>query len=94
MGQATPEQLAIRPEQSYVDNDIEALLGTRVDSIDRTARRLALSNGTSLAYQALALTPGGRPRPLPIMTRHGARDNVHYIRSAPDTERLRSWLHG
>ncbi|MCH5675607.1 NAD(P)/FAD-dependent oxidoreductase [Streptomyces gilvus] len=94
-GGTGPDELAIRPERTYADNDIELVLGTRVDSIDRGARRVVLSDGRSLDYEALALAPGGRPRLLPVLAQHGPLDNVHYLRTVADADRLREqWSAG
>ncbi|MFT4081458.1 MAG: FAD-dependent oxidoreductase [Nocardioides sp.] len=76
------------PEGWYAENEIEVLLGTRVSSVDPVARRVTLSDGAALEYDALVLATGVRARALPGFT----GDRVHSIRSITDTERLASRL--
>ncbi|NKQ57689.1 FAD-dependent oxidoreductase [Amycolatopsis sp. K13G38] len=76
------------PQGWYADNDVEVLLGTRVDAIDPAGRRVTLSDGGSLAYDALVVATGVRARTLPGF----AGDRVHSLRSIADSERLGSRL--
>lgn len=65
-GEADADKLVIRPEEFYTSNDIEIIAGVAVESIDRAARRVALADGRTLAFDGLALTVGARPRQLPV----------------------------
>src|SRR5437879_4891403 len=90
LGRASVDELAIRPERTYLDQGIEILLNTRVTDIDRGARRISFSDGSTAGYQALALATGGRPRLLPLLAEHGPVVNAHYLRSLADADRLRA----
>ncbi|HET7735351.1 MAG TPA: FAD-dependent oxidoreductase [Nocardioidaceae bacterium] len=85
-GKSTLEELAIRSAEFYVKQEIQPLHAT-VEAIDRSAGRLALSTGDSLAYTKLALCTGARPRRLPIPGTDLA--GVHYLRTAADVELIR-----
>ena len=65
-GKMERERLFLKPRQFYEDNRIELHTGTTVTAIDRTAREVTLSSGETLAYDALILATGSRPRALPI----------------------------
>ncbi|MFD4636300.1 NAD(P)/FAD-dependent oxidoreductase [Lentzea sp. NPDC058436] len=72
------------PEGWYAGNDVEVLLGTRVDALDPAAHEVRLSDGGTVAYDALVLATGVRARTLPGFT----GDRVHSLRSVADSERL------
>ncbi|KQT54769.1 hypothetical protein ASG43_04205 [Aureimonas sp. Leaf454] len=84
------ETLLLKPEAFYEANRIETRLGTRVASIDRTNRRVALSSGDDLSYEWLVLATGARNRLPPIGG--VSRPNVHALRDAGEAERLRAAL--
>ena len=65
-GEATAESLALRPAKFYLRATIDLRLGLRVTGIDRAAKRLALSDGETLAYDCLILALGARARRLPL----------------------------
>ncbi|MBK1658306.1 NAD(P)/FAD-dependent oxidoreductase [Paracraurococcus ruber] len=65
-GEATAESLALRPARFYAQQNIELRLGTRLEVLDRAAKRLVLSDGTALGYDRLILALGARPRALPL----------------------------
>ncbi|WP_433184142.1 NAD(P)/FAD-dependent oxidoreductase [Actinoallomurus sp. CA-150999] len=80
----------VHEEAWYADNDVELRLGVRVTGIDRAARQVRLADGESVGYTKLLLTTGASVR-RPAVS--GADlDNVHYVRTAPDSERLRAAL--
>src|SRR5690349_5355260 len=60
-GTTEADGFLLRPETAYAAARIERLAGVRVTSIDRDARRVALDDGRTLAYDKLALCMGGRP---------------------------------
>jgi 3-phenylpropionate/trans-cinnamate dioxygenase ferredoxin reductase subunit len=82
---ATP----FRPAKWYAENDVELLLGERAVALDAGSRRVALAGGESVAYAALIVATGSRPRRLPALA---GRPNVHELRTAGDASRLRSAL--
>lgn len=85
-GKCSQKELAIRSEDFYAKQDIKRVAAT-VEEIDRSAAELVLGTGDRLAYDALALCTGARPRRLRA---EGADlDGVHYLRRSSDVERIR-----
>lgn len=74
----------LRPEEFWADQDIELVLGTRIESVD-LLRRTA---GEGLEWDALVIAAGARPRTLPFPELEG----VHVLRSAADADALRAAL--
>jgi 3-phenylpropionate/trans-cinnamate dioxygenase ferredoxin reductase component len=64
-GGATPESLALRGPDFFAESGIEMRLGTTACAIDRARRRVFLSDGETVDYDALMLATGTRPRPWP-----------------------------
>ncbi len=86
------DRLPFRPDHFYADHAVSAHFGRRALQIDRGAQRVRLDDGTALAYDALLLATGSRPRPL---SAPGADlGGVHYLRSLADVERIRAELQG
>ena len=75
-------------ESWYTRHDVELVLGTRVDRLTPGERRVSLSDGRSLGYDALVLGTGVRARTLDGF--EGER--VHALRTLADSERLGSRL--
>jgi 3-phenylpropionate/trans-cinnamate dioxygenase ferredoxin reductase subunit len=89
-GEATAESLALRPAKFYADASIDLRLDLRVTGIDRTAKTVALSDDSTLAYDILILALGARARRLPL---DGVDLNgVLELRSAADADRLKAAL--
>ncbi len=87
LGEMALERLFLRPAEFYADQQIDLRTGTRAAGIDRAARQVTLEGGEVLAYDALALTTGARPRRLP--TDIGGRlRGVHLMRRLGDADRL------
>jgi 3-phenylpropionate/trans-cinnamate dioxygenase ferredoxin reductase component len=85
-GEADPASIRVHPDGYYHDHDIE-LVTDRVVAIDSSSRRLALSDGETLAFDAAILATGAEPRRLAVP---GAElDGVRYLRSVDDSNRLR-----
>lgn len=87
-GEKTIDEIYIRPESVYQKADIEFLLNTRVESINREEKTLVLDNGKSLAYDKLALTVGSRVRKVNLP---GADlDGIYYLRDMKDVEQIKT----
>ncbi len=85
-GEAEPASTRVHPDGFYDDHNIE-LVTDRVVGIDSSSRRLALSDGDTLAFDAAILATGAEPRRLAVP---GAElDGVRYLRSVDDSNRLR-----
>lgn len=74
----------VSPEDWYTANGVELVLGTRACALDLAERRVSLSSGHSLSYDALVLATGVRARTLPGFT----GERVHVLRTIADAERL------
>ena len=82
------ERLLLRPQHFYESHSIEARLGHRVEEISRREQRLRLDDGSDVAYDALLIATGSRPRPLaaPGVDLEG----VYFLRTIADVERIRT----
>ncbi|WP_293367548.1 FAD-dependent oxidoreductase [Nevskia sp.] len=89
-GAITADQLPIRNAAVHEKNRIEFLGGVSVTAIDRAKKTVALSDGQSIAYSKIALTTGGRARPLPLPGAQLA--NVLSLRSMADAAAIREQL--
>ena len=87
-GQAKLESLYVLPRASLDKVNIEFVGNTRVEKIDRNSKTVSLSNGEGLAYDKLALTIGGRARPLNLPGAN--RPNVHLLRTITDVDAIRA----
>ncbi|HTH58845.1 MAG TPA: FAD-dependent oxidoreductase [Paraburkholderia sp.] len=87
-GEAGLDRLWLKPRSFYDDSRIELKLGVSALSIDRTGKTLALSDGSTLAYDALILATGSTPRVLPIAGHD--LDGVLTLRSLADADLLRA----
>ncbi|MGH8211363.1 MAG: NAD(P)/FAD-dependent oxidoreductase, partial [Steroidobacteraceae bacterium] len=82
------DRLMIRPAQFYADHSVQTHLGRRVEEIARADQRLRLDDGATLAYDALLLATGSRPRKLG--TPGAELCGVHFLRTIADVERIRA----
>jgi 3-phenylpropionate/trans-cinnamate dioxygenase ferredoxin reductase subunit len=86
-GAKSPEQIPIRPVSVLEHAGIELMLGRRVEAIDRSTKTLTMDDGSTLAYDKLALTLGAYPATIPLTgaDKHG----VCYLRNLADVEQIR-----
>jgi NADPH-dependent 2,4-dienoyl-CoA reductase/sulfur reductase-like enzyme/nitrite reductase/ring-hydroxylating ferredoxin subunit len=81
-GSAPEDWLPLRPDDFYVENNIDLRLKTKVAGIDAKKREVALAGGESLPFDRLLLATGAEPVRLPIP---GAGEpHVHTLRSLRD----------
>jgi 3-phenylpropionate/trans-cinnamate dioxygenase ferredoxin reductase subunit len=87
-GEADADSLALKPLEFYAEHDIAFRPSTSALSINRGARTVALSDGSSVGYDVLILATGARAIALPIP---GAElDGVMFLRTAADAETLKA----
>lgn len=86
-GSMARESLTIRKPPMLEKAQIECRTGIRVQSIDREARRVELSDGEWLDYTDLVLATGARARRLGEAVDQFS--NVHYVRTLADIDRLK-----
>jgi len=66
LGETREAQLMMRPAEIMAKKNIDLRVGAGATAIDRGAKRIALADGSTLAYDGLALCTGSRLRPLPL----------------------------
>jgi len=87
-GQADADSLALKPLEFYRDQRIEFRPGVKAVKLERSARRVLLSDGAALDYDFLILATGARAIALPIP---GADlQGVLFLRTAADAEALKA----
>ena len=87
LGDISQERLYLRPAGFYIDHDITLRLSIHALTIDTAARTVALSDGSHLTYDALALTTGSTPRRLPASV-GGDLGGVYTVRSLADADAM------
>jgi NADPH-dependent 2,4-dienoyl-CoA reductase/sulfur reductase-like enzyme len=87
-GTRDEESLLLRPPSFWDDRAIELRLGQHVVAADPTARSVRTRRGVELAFDALVLATGARPRRLPLELPAG----VHELRTLADARALRKEL--
>ena len=86
LGEMALERLYLRADDFYAENGIELRLKTRVESIERAARKV-VADGEALADDQLALTTGAAPRRLPEALGGDLR-GVHVVRTLADVDAM------
>jgi len=66
LGETSEAQLSMRSAEMLAKKNIALQLNTQIKAIDRKARTLLLSDGSTLSYDGLALCTGSRLRTLPM----------------------------
>ncbi|WP_341806443.1 NAD(P)/FAD-dependent oxidoreductase [Pseudomaricurvus alcaniphilus] len=82
--------ILIRQQNFYEQQSIQTQLGVRVSKIDRSLKKLILSDGAEMHYSKLALTTGAQVRKLPIPGSELA--GVHYLRDMHDVDNIRRFV--
>ncbi|WDR98844.1 anthranilate 1,2-dioxygenase system ferredoxin--NAD(+) reductase [Burkholderia ambifaria] len=80
----------IRDAAWYDAQRVELRLGTRVEAIERDARRVRLDDGATLPYARLVLATGSRVRAFGGPVDEGVV--AHYVRTVADARALRAQL--
>ncbi len=89
-GETEQEKVHVHGEAYYGEHDIDLRLGREVSRVDTGSHEVALDDGETLRYDRLLLATGAEPRRLPIP---GADlDGVLYLRTVPDSDRIRERL--
>ena len=86
-GEADGDALALRDEAFYAENDIDFRPNVTATRVVRDARKVELSDGSSLPYEHLIIATGARAIRLAV---EGAElDGVMVLRTAADAETLK-----
>ena len=87
-GEADADSLALKPLEFYAEHNIDFRASTTATAINRDVKTVALSDGSSLAYDVLIIATGARAIALPIP---GADlSGVMFLRTAADAEQLKA----
>lgn len=90
-GQKEINDLFIRDEAFYETNNIQLMLGEKVEKINRDAKQVVLTSGQVLSYDKLVLSTGARVRKVSLPG--SDLDGIHYLRSAMDVTGIKQQLH-
>ena len=89
-GDTAEAQLMMRTAEAMEKKQLAAKVGAGVTAIDRAAQQVTLDDGSTLAYDGLALCTGARLRPLPLA---GANlGGVCGLRSLDDSRAIKAAL--
>lgn len=92
LGKTTEENmLHYRPTTFYEDNNVTALLGKTVASIDSTAKTVVLESGESIPYDKLCIATGSRPFVPPMEGLDTVADQTPFM-TLDHAKRLRQLL--
>jgi 3-phenylpropionate/trans-cinnamate dioxygenase ferredoxin reductase subunit len=90
MGEIERDRLELKPESFYQQSNVGLKLSVSVSAIDRKARTVTLSDGTTAPYDKLLIATGAHVRRLRLP---GADlKNVCYLRSIADVDAIRPQL--
>ena len=87
LGELERERLFIRPLEWYADQAVELRFDTRVDTIDRDARKVITASGDTIEYDKLLLCTGAEARSLSADI-GGILDNVFTLRSIANIDKM------
>ena len=85
-GDKTLDEIVINSPSWYAEHGIRLLAENRATVIDRVARRVALADGTAVAYDKLLLATGSKPVAPPIPGL--GMPNVRAFRDIADVEAM------
>ncbi|WP_033964374.1 FAD-dependent oxidoreductase, partial [Sphingomonas sp. Ant H11] len=85
-----PAGFELRDERWYDDNQIDLILGTRVEALDRAGGQLRLADSRCIPADRVLLATGARARRLNLPGADAA--NVHHLRTRADADDLRAAL--
>lgn len=85
-GEMDAAQLVMRAPEMLARKNIGLHTGTRVTAIDRAAKHVTLSDGSTLPYAGLVLATGATPRALPLPG--GNAQGVYALRSRDDASAI------
>lgn len=89
-GEKTLDEILIRPAKVYEKSEVEFILDTSVESVNRDNKTVQLSNNETLPYDKLALTVGSKVRKVNLP---GVElDGVFYLRDLKDVERISAYI--
>ena len=90
LGESDAERVRFRTNEYYTERDIDLRTETRAAAIDRAAKTVSLTDGSSLAYNNVLIATGARIREIPIP---GADlEGVCYLKTIQDVDRIEALM--
>ena len=89
-GDTAEAQLMMRTADAMEKKQLALKVGAGATAIDRTAKQVTLADGSTLAYDGLALCTGARLRPLPLAGADAS--GVFGLRSLDDSRAIKAAL--
>ncbi|CCQ74511.1 NAD(P)/FAD-dependent oxidoreductase [Magnetospira sp. QH-2] len=86
LGETDKHRLKFRAEEYYGEHAIDMRVNMAVTAIDRAAKHVSLSDGTTLDYARLVLATGARVRTLPVPG--GDLDGVLTLKTLDDVDHI------
>ena len=81
------EDVTLKPQEFYDENDITLMLGSAVASLDAAAQTVTLADGTVLGYDELIIATGLVPKRIPSLP---DLTGIHVLRSFEESQALRT----
>ena len=95
-GELDSERLYLKPEKFYKEQDINIMLGSYVEAVDRKNSSLIFSGlgakESKINYDNLVIATGTTPRRISL--ENSSLGGVHYLRSIADVEEIKKSLTG
>jgi len=88
-GEWDAERIRLRKADDLESLELDLRLGARADSLDTTARRLSLADGSTIGFDGLVIATGATPRLLPGQ---GPLHGVVALRTLADSLALRDLI--
>lgn len=90
-GDMTLDQLLLRPQEWYEQNQVTCITNQRVKSVDTASKTLSLENSETLSWDKLVFATGSRARSLPDAI-GGNLEGVYQLRSLEDADNFSNEL--
>jgi len=92
LGNDERDSFIVHPADWYAEQAVDLRTGVTVTRIDRAGSAISTADGDTVPYDKLLLTTGASPRRLNFPG--SDRDEVLYLRTASDSDRLRAAFQG
>ena len=90
LGKDDADSVFVHEPGWYAEHDVDLRLGVPVTAIDPVARQVEVAGGDPVSFGKLLITTGSSPRRLGVPGTD--LDGVLYLRTRPDSDRLRASL--
>ena len=87
-GEIDSDRLFLRPDKYYKNEDINILLNSYVQEIDRKNKTIIYNDKHKMQYDSLVLATGAIPRE--IQTEKEDLEGLHYLRTIDDVKKIRN----